>query len=364
MSSTVIQLALCIAGIVLPIIALRRGLFRFPSADAPAPSLRSVSAASEIGAPYFFGAILIIYFTQVVSGGLVITALFALQAANSNSNAAPASPSLQQLTFGQQAILAASTYTLAIIAAFFALKVLRKQAATPRHPLLDVSISPAQRADNAGLSLLRGPAPVHSAAAPPRPSRPIRSTLVQSTIAFAIIFPVCILVSTLTTYLASLIDGIPPDPIAHDTLRLLLDHLAPAPGSPAPPLSTTDVLAIAAIILGAAIGAPILEEFIFRVFAQSALLTFTRRRWLSIFLTSVFFLLLHIGSATFADNPSKVENPSGVAWYALPSLFILSLGLGLAYERTGRIAVPILIHAAFNVVNLAVAIFVLPEPAI
>jgi membrane protease YdiL (CAAX protease family) len=45
-----------------------------------------------------------------------------------------------------------------------------------------------------------------------------------------------------------------------------------------------------------------------------------------------------------------------VPWYALPSLLALSIGLGVAYERTGKVAVPILVHAGFNAANLAAAV--------
>jgi hypothetical protein len=51
--------------------------------------------------------------------------------------------------------------------------------------------------------------------------------------------------------------------------------------------------------------------------------------WAAILVTSVIFAVVH------------------PAWTA-PAIFLLSLCLGYAYERTGNLWVPILIHAAFN----------------
>ena len=66
-----------------------------------------------------------------------------------------------------------------------------------------------------------------------------------------------------------------------------------------------------------------------------------RRPWTAIIITSAAFSAMHIGSA---------------AVYALPGLFVLSLGFGWARERTGRLAAPIVMHAAFNVGNLVLAL--------
>ena len=97
-----------------------------------------------------------------------------------------------------------------------------------------------------------------------------------------------------------------------------------------------------ALLIGAVVGAPIVEEVVFRVCVQSGLLAWTGRRAVSIGATSVLFVLMHIGSA---------------AWYTLPALGVLSIALGIAYERTGRVGVPILIHAGFNAVNVLLAVF-------
>jgi membrane protease YdiL (CAAX protease family) len=88
------------------------------------------------------------------------------------------------------------------------------------------------------------------------------------------------------------------------------------------------------------IAAPVLEEVLYRGLLQDAIRRATGRPWISITVTSLVFMMMH---ASIAD------------WHALPPLFVLSLGLGWAYERTGRLATPIIMHAGFNLANLAVA---------
>jgi membrane protease YdiL (CAAX protease family) len=59
-------------------------------------------------------------------------------------------------------------------------------------------------------------------------------------------------------------------------------------------------------------------------------------RWIAIIFTSFIFALVH------------------QQLWMMPPIFFLSLCLGYAYERTGNLWVPILIHATFNAVNVAV----------
>ncbi len=46
--------------------------------------------------------------------------------------------------------------------------------------------------------------------------------------------------------------------------------------------------------------------------------------------------------------------------HAVAPLFALSVALGASYERTGRLGVPIVMHGAFNALNLAIALFFVP----
>ena len=58
-------------------------------------------------------------------------------------------------------------------------------------------------------------------------------------------------------------------------------------------------------------------------------------------IVSAFFAVMHIGNS----------EPHAVA-----ALFVLSLGFGWAYERTGRLTAPIVMHMGFNAGNLAITL--------
>jgi membrane protease YdiL (CAAX protease family) len=94
---------------------------------------------------------------------------------------------------------------------------------------------------------------------------------------------------------------------------------------------------LAAIIIlrvGAAVVSPLAEEVFFRGMLQTLLLSFLRSRWLAIVVTSLLFALPH--------EPL----------YALPALFVLAIFLGYAYERSGCLWPPILMHVLFNTKTL------------
>jgi membrane protease YdiL (CAAX protease family) len=123
--------------------------------------------------------------------------------------------------------------------------------------------------------------------------------------------------------------GAPSEPIAHETLRVLTDP--PRDGS---------FLVLAAL---AVIAAPITEELLYRTVLQPAFRVLGGHAWLGIAMTSMLFAVMHIGA---------------VSPHALASLFVLSLGFGWAYEKTGRVIVPIVMHMLFNAGNIAVALAV------
>jgi membrane protease YdiL (CAAX protease family) len=120
------------------------------------------------------------------------------------------------------------------------------------------------------------------------------------------------------------------DPIAHPTLQSIVDQ----PTSP-----WAWVLVFTAVVL-----APIHEELVYRGFIQTAALRAGAPAWLSILLTSALFALVH--------------RSSDVPWYAIGTLFMLSLCLGFAYERSRSIAVPIAMHMGFNALNVVIAVMV------
>lgn len=92
----------------------------------------------------------------------------------------------------------------------------------------------------------------------------------------------------------------------------------------------------ALVVLVAVVIGPIAEEIFFRGLLQSLLRQRVGRPWMGIGLTSVVFAIMHSGTPQ-----------------AMPALLALSLVLGYAYERTGRLTAPIVAHALFNAANIA-----------
>lgn len=91
---------------------------------------------------------------------------------------------------------------------------------------------------------------------------------------------------------------------------------------------------------------PIVEELIYRYFLQSALVRAFGRAWLGVLVTATLFAAAHIG----AVPPETLST-------VLPVLFVLGLALGIAMQRTGKLSVPIVMHAMFNAVNVALTIW-------
>lgn len=91
------------------------------------------------------------------------------------------------------------------------------------------------------------------------------------------------------------------------------------------------------VLLSAGILAPLVEELFFRGIFQSMLRRYTRRPWVAILATSAFFAAFHLP-----------------LWHNMPTLFVLSVVLGYNYERSGRLVSPMVIHALFNGVFLAI----------
>jgi membrane protease YdiL (CAAX protease family) len=77
--------------------------------------------------------------------------------------------------------------------------------------------------------------------------------------------------------------------------------------------------------------APLMEEFFFRGFLQTFFRQQMADRRMAVFLAAGAFALVHFGN-----------------WDSMPPLFVLGLGLGWAYEKTGRLAAPVIGHVLFN----------------
>lgn len=95
------------------------------------------------------------------------------------------------------------------------------------------------------------------------------------------------------------------------------------------------------VVIFAALIVPVFEELLFRGFFQTSLRSLLKSPWAGIILTSIFFAILH--------SPTHI-----------PALFMLSVGLGYAYERSGSLLRPILMHVMFNGFNIILS-FLLPS---
>jgi membrane protease YdiL (CAAX protease family) len=84
---------------------------------------------------------------------------------------------------------------------------------------------------------------------------------------------------------------------------------------------------------------PIFEEILFRGLIQSMIRSAIGGPWISIFITSAIFTILH--------QPQH--------WMAL---FAIAVCLGYAYEKSGSLIRPIFIHAIFNTINTVTALYV------
>lgn len=90
------------------------------------------------------------------------------------------------------------------------------------------------------------------------------------------------------------------------------------------------VLALVAVV---AIGAPLVEEFIYRGVILQALEARLNDA-VALVLSGAFFAAIHLQPVEF------------------PGLFVIGVVFGLCWQRTGRLACPILAHVAFNASGL------------
>lgn len=103
------------------------------------------------------------------------------------------------------------------------------------------------------------------------------------------------------------------------------------------------------LIISAVILAPLLEELLYRGMLQTSLLHLLgNRRWPAIAIASGIFAITHWWA---------------VHWQGLLPLFAVGLVFGYVYERTGSLLAPILTHALFNAVNIAIAVVLMSGEA-
>jgi membrane protease YdiL (CAAX protease family) len=141
------------------------------------------------------------------------------------------------------------------------------------------------------------------------------------------VYPITATVGQLSVYVFTLFGSGPKDAIGHDTLDSIV---SPEAG-----------VWRWAFIAGAVIATPIFEEVLFRGLLQSAIVSIVRKPWLAILVASSLFTAMHISSS--------------IEPHTLPAIGTLGLAMGLAYERTGKISVPIAMHAVFNALNVGLS---------
>jgi len=165
----------------------------------------------------------------------------------------------------------------------------------------------------------------------PRQIAPSKA-VVWGVLGFLVAFPIAQSVGVVVGQLQNLFLGVAPDVLAHETLQ----SLRRSPGDP---------WAIVIMVL-VVVAAPIVEEFSYRGLVQQSFRGLGANRSIAIVLTSLLFVFMHVPA---------LPNASIAA--AIATLLVLSLVLGWLYERTGRLLVPIIAHALFNAVNLALLEF-------
>jgi membrane protease YdiL (CAAX protease family) len=168
-----------------------------------------------------------------------------------------------------------------------------------------------------------------------RPRHVSPSDLTTGAIATLLGIPIVLAIGVLSFLAATLVarasGATEPSEIAHGTLREILT------------LRESSGLSwwLLPVVIQVVVLAPLLEEVLYRGCLQSAFVSATGRSWPSILAASAIFALVHA---------------SAVPWHAMPTLFAVGVVCGLAFERTGRLGPAILFHAAFNALNLGIAL--------
>jgi membrane protease YdiL (CAAX protease family) len=134
------------------------------------------------------------------------------------------------------------------------------------------------------------------------------------------VWPIIAVMILLTLYLGKLIFGPDFEIHPHEELELI---------------STYSELSVKVLIIVTAVTiVPVFEEMLFRGLFQTMLRSILAKPWLSIIISSILFATAH----------ANTEH-----W---PALFVLSLCMGYAYEKSGSLLRPIFIHCLFNTISI------------
>ncbi len=134
------------------------------------------------------------------------------------------------------------------------------------------------------------------------------------------VWPLVFVVMILTIFIGKLIVGGNFEMPVHQELQNLKEYSEPA-------LQWL-------ILVTATVVAPVTEEILFRGIFQTAIRNNTARPWFAVIGASAVFSIIH------ADS------------FHWPALFVLSVGLGYAYEKSGSLWRPIIMHMIFNTVSV------------
>jgi membrane protease YdiL (CAAX protease family) len=145
---------------------------------------------------------------------------------------------------------------------------------------------------------------------------------------FWAVFPVLTGVLLLTIEIGKLIYGSDYIIGQHQELKTIATYSQSANGGPL----------VVSVVLAAVLTGPVLEELLFRGLFQNMVRSAGYGPWASIAICSFIFVIFHA-------IPSH--------W---PALFILSMGIGYSYEKSGLMFRPIFFHAIFNAVSVIAAL--------
>lgn len=147
---------------------------------------------------------------------------------------------------------------------------------------------------------------------------------------FVLSWPVVQSVSMVSAWVYRAVFGGGEEAVTHETLRSIADH----PGS----VWTWGLIAAVVVL------APVTEEVMYRGFLQGAARRAVGSAGWGAVVTSAVFAAAHL--------PVLVAGSE----YQVVTLWALGLAMGLAYERTGSIGVPIVMHGSFNAANVALVL--------
>lgn len=140
---------------------------------------------------------------------------------------------------------------------------------------------------------------------------------------FITVLPLIFLAVLAVDYIGRLFAGPDFEMQANESLTVILEN---------PQLVLRILVIFFAIVVG-----PVFEEVLFRGMLQSMIRGYLRRPWLAIVITSLIFTTHH-------------------PWMHWPGIFILSAGMGYAYEKSGSLFRPIFIHMLFNAMSVTASL--------